>query len=67
MAVLPGSPAEKGGLKGGDVIVGAGTTPIEDLRGFAEFLKTLQPGEPAAIVFLRDGREQTVRVEAAPR
>lgn len=67
MAVLPGSPAEKGGLKGGDVIVRAGTAAVENLRGFADILKALQPGEQVAITFLRDGREQTVEIEAAAR
>src|SRR5581483_5609011 len=67
MAVLPGSPAEKGGLKGGDIIVRAGTAAVEDLRGFAEVLKTLQPGDRVAVTFLRDGREQTLEIEAAPR
>ena len=31
--VIPGSPAEKAGLKEGDLLVEFGGAPIEDLRG----------------------------------
>jgi hypothetical protein len=60
--VSPGSPAERAGLRAGDVIVGLGDREIEDLRALAEALRAHAPGTAVEVRFLRDGRAQSVTV-----
>jgi len=57
--VSPGSPADQAGLRKGDRIIRMGASPVNDLRAFSEFLKTLHPGDRISIFFIRDGKEQT--------
>ncbi len=62
MAVVAGSPAEKGGLKAGDVITtldGRWTASITDVYAAAA---DAEPGHAAAVVILRDGQEMTLTV-----
>jgi PDZ domain/Aspartyl protease len=64
-AVVPGSPAEKGGLKVGDVITtldGRWTASVEDVYAAAA---DAEPGRAADVIILRDGKEMTVSVTAA--
>ena len=64
-AVVPGSPAEKGGLKAGDVITtldGRWTASVEDVYAAAA---DAEPGRAADVVILRDGKEMTLSVTAA--
>jgi hypothetical protein len=61
-AVVAGSPAEKGGLKPGDVITtldGRWTASIADVYAAAA---DAEPGRAAEVVILRDGREMTLTV-----
>jgi hypothetical protein len=64
-AVDDGSPAALGGLKPGDVITtldGRWTTSILDVFAAAA---AAEPGRPAAVVILRDGKELTLAVTPA--
>ncbi len=65
--VIPGSPAEKAGLKEGDLIVEFAGTPVEDLRGFSDILKGLSPGDEVDVVFVRDGERRTTAVTVVER
>ncbi len=56
----PGSPAEKAGLKEGDVLYWIGSVFLRDIRTFAATLKTLKPGIKVKLLFMRDDKEQTV-------
>ncbi len=58
--VLPGSPAESSGLRGGDVIVKVGSRAVHNLRDLSEILKSLNPGDTISITFLREEKEMTV-------
>lgn len=60
--VSPDSPAEKGGLKGGDVIVEFGGNRIGGLDDFDLALRKFSPGEQVEIVVLRKGERVTVKV-----
>ena len=60
--VIPGSPAEKAGLKEGDLLVEFEGAPVEDLRGFSGLLKGLSPGDEVKVVFVRDGERRTTTV-----
>jgi hypothetical protein len=53
--VVPESPAEKAGLREGDVIHTMGGTQISSLRDLAAVLRRLSPGTLVAIGFSRDG------------
>jgi hypothetical protein len=53
--VRAGSPADKGGLKTGDVIVELAGTPVKDLYSYTDALYAHKPGEKIVIVVMRDG------------
>jgi hypothetical protein len=65
--VIPGSPAEKAGLREGDLIVEFAGVAIEDLRAFSDVLKGLSPGDEAEVVFERDGERQAATVTVVER
>src|SRR5262249_48566376 len=54
--VVAGSPAEKSGMKEGDVIVKVGSTSVGSLKDFSEILGSLRPGDRISVRFLRDGQ-----------
>jgi serine protease Do len=56
------SPAEKAGLKTGDVITKVDGKPIDDARVLARMIGGMAPNTKAELTVLRDGREQTTRV-----
>jgi hypothetical protein len=60
--VREGSPAEKGGLKGGDVVVKLGGKPIATIYDYTESLGRYKPGDSVEIVVQRDGKEATLKV-----
>ena len=64
--VNPGSPAAGVGLREGDVILELAGRPVADLRGYAEILRSLEPGARVRIRYLRAGesREVTARTVA---
>lgn len=60
--VAPGSPADKGGLKSGDVIIRLGSNRIGSLEDFDLVLRKFQPGEQVEVGIIRDGKEETLKV-----
>jgi len=65
--VRAGSPAEKAGLKGNDIIVQIGDAPVADLQSMTNALRAHQPGDVVEIRILRDGVEQKVTVTLGTR
>ncbi len=61
--VLPGSPAERGGLQKGDRILELNGKPVHDFDELSKLVRTFKPGQKAAIKLLRDGKEKNVTVE----
>lgn len=57
--VREGSPAERAGLRGGDVIVRFGDTEVTDLYAFTYGLRDAAPGDRVEIVVERDGQRLT--------
>ena len=53
--VRAGSPADKGGLKAGDVIVELAGKSVKDLYEYTDALYANKPGQAITIVVLRDG------------
>jgi serine protease Do len=60
--VTAGSPAEKAGLKPGDVVVGVDGRPVEDSNDLSRHIASKAPQSVARLRILRDGAEQPVAV-----
>lgn len=54
--VVKDGPAEKAGLKGGDVIVGLGESKITGIEDFDSALRKFKPGDTTKVKVLRDGK-----------
>ncbi len=66
--VIADSPADKAGLKRGDVITAVDGTAADDMRALLEALKDKKPGDMVTLSISRDGAAQDVAVtlEARP-
>ncbi len=65
--VRAGSPAEKAGLRGNDIIVQIGEMAVPDLQAMTNALRVHKPGDVVDIKILRDGAEQKMRVTLGSR
>ncbi|MBZ0222651.1 MAG: M20/M25/M40 family metallo-hydrolase [Dokdonella sp.] len=65
--VRANSPAEKGGVRKGDVIVGMAGVTINNLYDMTYVLREHRPGETIDVVLLRDGKQVKLRVTLAQR
>ena len=65
--VRAGSPADKAGIKGGDVLVGMAGTKIENLYDMTYALQDHKPGETVDVVVLRGGERLTLRATLGSR
>jgi uncharacterized protein (TIGR03067 family) len=63
---LKGSPAEKAGLKKGDVILKVGATAATDLQTTIKAVRDVKPGAKLEIRISRDGKESTITVTVGP-
>ena len=61
------SPAEKSGLKSGDVVTEVSGKKVEDPRELQLLIANLAPGSKADLKVMRDGKGQTFTVELAER
>lgn len=64
--VTKDSPAEKGGLKAGDVLIKLGDSRIGSLEDFDSALRKHKAGETVPVVVKRDGQEVTLQVTLDP-
>jgi serine protease Do len=58
----PGSPAAKGGIESGDVIVSINGTDAHDSREVARTISNLPPGSTASIAVVRRGEEKSFNI-----
>jgi S1-C subfamily serine protease len=65
--VFPDTPAEKAGVKTGDVITSVGGTPVKDLDSLGGALGKYFAGDVVEIKVLRDGKPVTLKVTLAKR
>jgi len=59
LEVTEGSPAEKAGIRKGDVITKVNDSKIESPESLFETIHNYKPGDKVKIVFTRDGKEQS--------
>lgn len=68
-AVIPGSPAEKAGLKAEDIITKVDNVAIDERNSLISVLGRHSVGDKVKLTILRDGKDQTIEatLEAAPQ
>ncbi|MEW6757448.1 MAG: M28 family peptidase [Acidobacteriota bacterium] len=62
MGVRAGSPAEQGGLRKGDIIVGFAGKSIENVYDYTYALQDHKPGETVTVTVLREGNRMDLTV-----
>ena len=60
--VQAGGPADRAGLKRGDIITAFNGTPVNDNNSLRNAVARTQPGSTATVTVTRDSREQQLRV-----
>ncbi len=60
--VRSGSPAEKAGLRGGDILVEFDAKPVKNLQDYTYLLRSKQPGDEVEVKVLRGAETLTVKV-----
>jgi len=66
MGVRAGSPAEKAGLKEGDIIVEVAGKQIRNLYDYMDALRDAEPNKPVQFVVVRNGQKLTVTIVPDP-
>ncbi len=61
-AVLPNSPAEKAGIRDGDLIVSIDGTKLTKDESLLRLIQMKSPGDTVAVVLLREGKKLTLQV-----
>jgi serine protease Do len=65
--VTPGGPAEKAGLKAGDIVTAIDGRAIKDGDDLVNEIASRRPGSTARLGYLRDGKEQDTTVTIGDR
>lgn len=65
--VQPGTPADKAGIKSGDVIIALNDQPITGENDLLLAVANFSPGQEVKVKYIRDGHEHTVKVTLAER
>jgi serine protease Do len=61
--VIPGSPAEKGGMKAGDIIVVVNKVELASSRQLPNLVASIRPGTIVPFVVIRDGKRVTLKIK----
>lgn len=64
-SVVAGSPAEKAGLKGGDVITKVNNITLNEALSLASAVGRFKVGDTVELTVIRDGKEQKIKVTLA--
>jgi serine protease Do len=60
--VMPGEPADRGGLKADDVLIAFGATPLDTLGDLQRVVSTTPVGTRVRVLLLRDGEKKELEV-----
>ena len=63
--VFPGSPAERAGIRAGDIITAVAERQVDSREAFSTATATLAPGQSTALTLDRGGSTQRVQVQLA--
>ncbi|WP_207455421.1 Do family serine endopeptidase [Azospirillum sp. SYSU D00513] len=63
--VEPGSPADRAGMRSGDVVVAVDGRPVRSGTDLRNRIGLMRVGTPAQLTVLRDGRERTLNIRTA--
>jgi serine protease Do len=66
-SVSPGGPAQKGGVRAGDIIVGINGTAVKDGDDLVSHVADAPVGAPATLSIDRDGKPVSLKVDIADR
>lgn len=61
-SVQPGGPADKAGLKSGDIVLQVGGKPVENASDMARLISSARPGQPLALEIWRNKASRTLTV-----
>jgi uncharacterized protein (TIGR03067 family) len=64
VAAIPGSPADKAGLKKDDLILKVGDQDAQDLKSVVNFIRKVKPGVEVSLRVKRDGKEKDITIKA---
>jgi len=65
--VMRGSPADKAGIKPGDVLISVAGKPVKDAQVMLELIAALEPGKTSRFELKRDGRDTTMDIAIGKR
>jgi S1-C subfamily serine protease len=65
--VIKNSPAEKSGIKTGDILLAIDTQPINNWSAMLETIANTPPGKIIAVEVARNGAKQTLQVKVGKR
>jgi S1-C subfamily serine protease len=65
--VMRNSPADKAGMKPGDILLGIGGQPVGDAQVMLELIAGLTPGEAASFSVSREGKLRDLSVTIGKR
>ncbi len=65
--VFKGDPADKAGIKRGDVVIEVNGTKIKDANSFVQKVRTLAPDSTAKLVVIRKGKRMTFNIKLGER
>ncbi|MFA5180251.1 MAG: DegQ family serine endoprotease [Syntrophales bacterium] len=65
--VFPGDPADKGGIKTGDIIIAIAGKPIQDTHELLRIVAALPVGKKVVVRIVRDGQEKNLDVVIGER
>jgi len=65
--VIDGSPADKAGLKNGDIITSCNSRSVDSPDGLSDMISQARVGQSVALKIVRDGKTQTINAKLAAR
>jgi serine protease DegQ len=65
--VVRGAPAEKAGVKPGDILLAVDANPVLDSNSMLNLIAALEPGKEATLKILRNRNEMQIKVNVGKR